>query len=527
MEKNLSPNYNLSYAIATKTKLTLMSLLFLLNLVIRIPSIPHEKGYDSFFIHYLANTISYYGEARWWINWMSIFGMYPYSYASSVPFSLSGISQLTGISMEKTILLFCIMLGMLSVLFSYLLASVFYDDFISKFLFSCLFSLSAGTLNLTTWEITTRAQFLVFFPFSFYILYRLLNNKKFALLFSFIFIFVLATHHYAYFLLIFSVAIFISFIAWQYGSKINFKRMVEYSNPNLVYLAILLILFSMPFLFPTKVGMINSGSRYEWIITLIKISVRNLGFVFLFSIGGFISLTGKKTKNFKEWSILICFIPGVIFFYNQTYGYLITYFLLMIAGSWGLINVINGYNINKKTIILLVSFFLIINSSFSCFFTHWHLGGYSEWYMRDETYVSGEWINHNLDPEKLAMCNGYESIRMFRSAGVRPIQFHDSIGNYINGLLPLNESSFQKNSPYSLSYYLDNPYILTREGNHDYVLSWLYEFPITDFRNVKFIQQYKIYYFFEDSQAYNTLSLSLPDNKNRIYDGGRMRLWVV
>ena len=75
-----------------------MVLLLLLNIIIRIPSIPHEKGYDSFFIHSLANSISYAGVAQWWINWMSVFGLYPYSYASAVPFTLSGISQLTGIS---------------------------------------------------------------------------------------------------------------------------------------------------------------------------------------------------------------------------------------------------------------------------------------------------------------------------------------------------------------------------------------------------------------------------------------------
>ena len=45
-----------------KIKIKLLFLLFLLNLIIRIPSIPHEKGIDSFFIHSLANSISLFGE---------------------------------------------------------------------------------------------------------------------------------------------------------------------------------------------------------------------------------------------------------------------------------------------------------------------------------------------------------------------------------------------------------------------------------------------------------------------------------
>ncbi len=49
--------------ILQKNKVTLFALLIILNIVIRIHSISHEKGNDSFFIHSLANWITIYGQA--------------------------------------------------------------------------------------------------------------------------------------------------------------------------------------------------------------------------------------------------------------------------------------------------------------------------------------------------------------------------------------------------------------------------------------------------------------------------------
>ena len=84
-----------------KMKIILFSLLIVLNLILRIPFYPHEYGADSFVIHILANSVSQFGHARWWINPLSVVGLYPYSECSAVPFILSEISQCTGIDGES------------------------------------------------------------------------------------------------------------------------------------------------------------------------------------------------------------------------------------------------------------------------------------------------------------------------------------------------------------------------------------------------------------------------------------------
>ena len=51
-----------------------LALLSILNLIMRIPSFPHEMGNDSFGIHIMANLLSTLGYVNWWVNLGSVFG---------------------------------------------------------------------------------------------------------------------------------------------------------------------------------------------------------------------------------------------------------------------------------------------------------------------------------------------------------------------------------------------------------------------------------------------------------------------
>lgn len=537
MPSNSNQSNSLNYAVSKKTKLVLMSLLIILNIVLRIPSIPHEKGYDSFFIHSLANTISYFGEARWWINWMSVFGMYPYSYSSAVPFSLSGISQLTDISMEKTILLFCIFLGVFSIFVSYSLSSVFYEDFISRLMFSFIFSISSGTMRYTTWEITTRAQFLVFFPLLIYALLKLLHSeKRFVIVLVPSIIFMFATHHYVYIAILFLALLLIVFLFYQYGSKIRIKSYQGYSfDENFVYLLGLLLILVAPFFLRDKLGLIEAGSRYSWIISMITQSIRNLGIMFPFSIGGAAYLSLKRKKGFEEWCILICLLPTVMFAYNQIYGYLISYLFMAIISTQGIIVLIENYIGSKKRFILaFLAIVLILNSSFSGFFNHWHLGmggGSSEWYMREVSYVNGEWVKQNINHDKVAIYSGYESTRMASSYGDFPMVFRDDTLNYIFSLIDLDESNIEKVPMSSLNFYFDNPYVLKSGSSSTGSLSWILNFPVTQPGPQTFIETYNVSYFFQDTIGYGSdkkvFVTSLESKKNKISDSGRIKLWIL
>jgi len=74
--------------ISKKTSYGLIAFLVLLNVALRYPTTSHEVGVDSFVIHGLANSISENGYAKWVVHPLSIFGFYPYSYPSGVPYLL-------------------------------------------------------------------------------------------------------------------------------------------------------------------------------------------------------------------------------------------------------------------------------------------------------------------------------------------------------------------------------------------------------------------------------------------------------
>ena len=206
--------------------------------------------------------------------------------------------------MEIAILLFCVTLGLFSIFASYSLATVLYDNFIHRFLFAAIFSISAGTLNLTTWEITTRAQILIFFPFLIYLVFQIIKLKiKFALLFILTALLLLATHHFVYLTLFYSVLIVISALGYKlfkgenkysHMQKTQFRRI----NFNYVYILIVFLLIVLIFLFGTRWGLITAGSRYAWIITIVMIAGRNVGFhLATFSRWSYISCSQKKQVN--------------------------------------------------------------------------------------------------------------------------------------------------------------------------------------------------------------------------------------
>jgi len=509
-----------------------MTLLLLLNIVIRIPSIPHEKGYDSFFIHSLANSVSNSGIAGWWINWMSVFGLYPYSYASAVPFTLSGMSQLTGIRMEIIILIFCIILGIFSIFTSYSLATVLYDSFIHRFIFATIYSLSAGTLNLTTWEITTRAQIIVFLPFLIYIVFQIVKSKaKFIPIFIITALLLLATHHFVYIALFYSGVIIVSSLVYKISNRYKHldvqKIIFKGINLNYIYTSIVFLLLLFIFLYGSKCGLITEGSRYTWIIDIITITGRNLGFIFPLTVGGLTYIVFKKDKLLDEWAILICLLPTLIFSFNQTYGYMTTYLFFTLLGSVGLFNLIENQKRNNKIIIFIV-IILILNVTFSSFFAHFRLGlmgGYSEWYMEEETYLTGEWIHNYIPQDKIAIDNGFETDRMVASYGGKPIAYSEDIMNYVNGFLTLDQQQVVENSPFSKEFYFDNPYILNISTS-DSIWNWICLFPVTDKRASEFIEKFNVSYYYEDITTPNELFISLPENKNKIYAGGRMNLFT-
>ena len=158
----------------------LLACLLALNMILRYPATPHEIGWDTFGIHILANSISEFGWAKWLVHPLSIGGFYPNSYASAVPFLVSGISQCTGIDMEWTVWLSSTLMGFFAIFFAYILAGAIRDEDLFKFLVAFGYSVAPGLLYFSTWQLSTRGLFIVLLPLFIYLLLKTRDSLKYV-----------------------------------------------------------------------------------------------------------------------------------------------------------------------------------------------------------------------------------------------------------------------------------------------------------------------------------------------------------
>lgn len=229
-----------------KAKSLLFILLIILVLVLHYPMSFNEIGWDSFAIHVLANTISESGYAKWWLHPLSVIGSYPYSEISgALPFLLSGISQITGMSGDITIFWTSLFLGVLSIFTAYLMAGAIFNNEIYKFLVAFGYSTSQGILFYTTWTAGTRALFIILLPLFIYGLIKSYNSIRYVLLTAVLFLLLMSTHKMFYFLL----PVILGFIAVQIIFKI--RTYISVKQPvsfNYIFLSGLLGALLIPLL---------------------------------------------------------------------------------------------------------------------------------------------------------------------------------------------------------------------------------------------------------------------------------------
>jgi hypothetical protein len=112
--------------VARRTVYLLLIALLLLTIAVRYPLVEHERNQtDSYFVHYLSQSVVDNGRAKWIFNPLSYLGYYPFSYPSGVPFLLAELSSLTGLSIEASVLLADILTATLFTLAVFVLGRCF------------------------------------------------------------------------------------------------------------------------------------------------------------------------------------------------------------------------------------------------------------------------------------------------------------------------------------------------------------------------------------------------------------------
>lgn len=522
--------------VSQRKKVILFVLLIILNTILRIPSITHETGNDSYQIHALANSISESGTARWWMNSLSVFGLYSYSYASAVPFILSGMSQLSNVGMEKIILFYCMILGLFSISTAYLMAGAFYDNFLFKYVFAFFFSTSQGILQFTYFDASTRGMFMVIFPLLFYLLLKEDKSWRKLILIVIFLIYLRSVHNFSYF----AIPLIFTMILMYVRSNINLdiKKGVQiivnsekldiFKKRDFTHIYIFLLMCSI--LTPLFMKLFVVGSFYQYLVVTFITIVRYVGPAIFLALGGLIYTIYKKEKNSYDWFILISTLFYIPISYSITYGKFIIFpfviFFIAIAFKNSLFIISN-----KKLNTLFIISILISSIIFSSYYNHYRTGdSQNSWYMDEKTNQAGIWTTSYIPQNThvfttvgavwrmLAISNGH-----IEFPSLPPVEL---VYGFVNESEALNNTL--KNSYTSLDYYFEGPYSLRGDTSKLGEYMWVMNFNIKDKRVQDFIEKYNIKYIVHDTLSIRGEIIgSVEKNNDLIYDGDRIKIWLV
>lgn len=503
---------------SNKIKCALFAQLILLNIILRLQTVPREIGDDSFVMHIMVNSLSEYGYATWFLHPLSLAGLYPYSYASSMQFLLSSICQSTNMDVNFGIFLYCVFIGLFSMFTGYLMAGAIIDDDLFKILVAFGFSTAPAVLGYTTWTLPTRGLLIVLTPLLVYLLLKCRISSKYIILSIVLSVLLVATHHLVYFLLPPFIAFFILVILFRLSRYIKFIEIPKKVN-FLIPITGFLIMFSIPFF----TGKFIEQSRYAPIDIAYT---RYIGVMIIFTIAGIFYLVFKQNKNFSEWFLLLSAISLTPFIYKLTYMKMFSPIFAIPLASISLRNVVQASE-RQKHALSLVTVFLLMSTSFVGYYQFLHMysvSPYNERYIEDSTYNTGLWMKNNLDGKAVSN-DALFSHRIFSVSDTTHLLTSSTLIDQIYGFISANISLYER-YPYTSEDFWISGYKGPDLGEalwHD----------IVQLR--KSPSEFEIEYVVENMKGYGNIIwnhgivssklISVAHEKDCVYDCGNARVW--
>jgi len=516
--------------------LTLFALLILLNIILRYPATPHEIGADSFGVHVMANAISTFGYAGWWIHPASIIGSYPYSTSpSAVPFLLSGISQCSNMDTESVILLYSMILGVFSIFAAYLMAGAIWNNDIFKFLVAFVFSTCSGIVTYSTWTANARTLFVISLPLFIYLLLKTRTFKaRFGILTFIVLMLLFVTHHLIYFAIPIILSYFVVVMLYKLGKQIKSIKIPE-NFANIAMLAGFLIVFSIP-LFTRSFVEIDPATRRsgseQYVLVFIQNYIRYIGILIILVVSGYIYLLLKRNKKVEEWFLLLCLTGLAPFLSILTYmkWFVLPFACLLIGIS--ITNIAKASTSQKRK---YAAFFVVILLLFSVSFT-----GYYQYlhflndpnpykrYMEERTYVGALWIKDNVNIDKNMIIESYITHKVFSISEVPTLTGIGAADLAYGFVDPKKLEIKQVRSPFSVKFYFLDPYKVI---NHSLTASYTRKISNSDinaaYKNwgIRSIPRFNLSYYVENKDISNTFTRSVQQTKDNVYDNGKIRVW--
>jgi hypothetical protein len=514
---------------SNKTKLILFALLITLNLILRYQLVHHETGIDSFEMHILANSISEFGEARWWTNPFAIVGMHPNSYASAISFTISGISQCSDIDIELSILVYSIILGIFSIFASYILAGMLYDDDFFKFIIAFGFSTCQGILTYSTWTANARSPFVILLPLFLYALWQSRKNfLRFGLITVSITLLLFTTHHLFVYLMPVFAAYFTVVVAYELAKHIRFIKIPEELMPFLIIFAFCLM-FAYPFI---THKFMTADSRWVNLTFMLNEYPRYIGILVFLLPGGYAYLISKPNKQFEEWSLLVMLMFLTVFVFEERYmKWFIIIFVILLTGI-GLMNLKRLGERRKKCAAIAVTIFLLLSVCFSGYFQFLHTYR-AEKTIDENSYITALWTKGKMDG--VGICNSRWRAWKITAISALPLLTGSSTADQAYGLVDVREFQLVKLPITSEEFWRDSPYKRVKGTVSDGYWQLIMKHYYTS-KGYQWIPRFNITYLIEEAGLHGHWAShhghgSSPfvkvvyDTKNCIYDSGKLKVW--
>lgn len=394
----------------------LIGVLMILNITFRYPITPHEIGDDSFFVHGLASSISSLGYISWALHPTSLIGLYPLSYPSGSPVFLSVSSQIAGMSIENTILIYGIALAILGQIVSYILALKFKNDRMFAFLTSFIFSTAPVFIELTRWSASTRNLFLAIFPLLLWAIFWTDKSNKKLIILSILALMLTLTHRLYFLLIIIVMAMLFTKLTYKAGDFCFIKKqMANLPSNKIILISLFILAFSLQF---SGLGFYkgiwtdyqtgafsSSGTLPTLLLNLATNYIGQIGILLVFGIYGILAILRGPNKDFRHILVIYTLIISSTILALGTYiaPFLLPFLSLLIA--LGIVDLLETDRIEetkvfrfihnavspKKMFCVLIIFILLTSISFSCYMIQRHLYATNE-LIGDKAWASSESI---------------------------------------------------------------------------------------------------------------------------------------
>lgn len=222
----------------------------LLVLSTRIPTSTYEYGWDTYFIHSLANSLVSNNYAKWNLDLLSVAGLSDFSYPSGMAYLLAIVNQVTEIGIPTCIFLVSIGICVTGYFLMFALCRMINISKIVSIVAAILFSIAPAFFQVTFWQASARGLITLLGLATLFLILRFVLSHKLRYITLSLMLSVIGftIHRNAFFVSIYFLGFLISILLFAFSRTHSYTKNANFCVRVLITF-ICVASFSIPFIF--------------------------------------------------------------------------------------------------------------------------------------------------------------------------------------------------------------------------------------------------------------------------------------